>query len=86
MTTRSVLPPSLPPRGLSRERAAEYIGLSPSKFDQLVRDGRMPPPKFVDRRKVWDRVALDCAFGELGESEQELLSRRRVSPTGSESA
>jgi hypothetical protein len=72
MTARSVLPPSLAPRGLSREMAAEYIGVSPSKFDQLVRDGRMPPPKSVDRRKVWDLVALDLAFSALGESEQDL--------------
>ena len=38
---RSALPPSLPPRGLSRVQAAEYIGVSPSLFDEMVRDGRM---------------------------------------------
>jgi hypothetical protein len=38
----SLSPPSLAPRGLSRPQAAEYIGVSPSKFDQLKEDGRMP--------------------------------------------
>ena len=31
-----VLPLSLPPRGLSREQSAAYIGVSPSTFDKLV--------------------------------------------------
>jgi hypothetical protein len=29
-------------RGLRREQAARYIGIGPTKFDQLVDDGRMP--------------------------------------------
>lgn len=53
------------PRGLSRELAADYIGVSTSKFDAMVDDGRMPQPKRIDRRKVWDRVAVDHAFSEL---------------------
>ena len=27
---------SYPPRGLSRDEAARYIGVSPSKFDEMV--------------------------------------------------
>jgi hypothetical protein len=27
-----------PPRGLSREEAARYVGISPSTFDHLVAD------------------------------------------------
>ncbi|RXG87344.1 hypothetical protein EAS62_35990 [Bradyrhizobium zhanjiangense] len=38
----STLPLSLPPRGLSRAQAAEYIGVSPSTFDKMVADGDMP--------------------------------------------
>ena len=53
------------PRGLSREMAAGYVGISPTKFDELVRDGRMPSPRLIDRRKVWDRGALDDAFDAL---------------------
>ena len=61
----SVLPSSCPPRGLSRLEAAAYVGVSASKFDELVRDGRMPKPKRVDGRVIWDRLRLDVAFGEL---------------------
>jgi len=66
-TRVSVLPISLPPRGLSRVQAAEYIGVGPTKFDQMVNDGRMPKPKRIDTRLVWDRQRLDEAFAALGE-------------------
>lgn len=54
-----------PPRGLSRADAARYIGISTTKFDEMVRDGRMPHPKRIDARKVWDRHALDESFENL---------------------
>ena len=60
-----VLPTSLPPRGLSRLEAARYVGLSPSKFDELVRDGRMPAPAPIDGRRIWDRMELDGALDAL---------------------
>lgn len=44
----------MPRRGLSRLEAALYIGVSPSKFDEMVKDGRMCPPKRIDGRVVWD--------------------------------
>jgi hypothetical protein len=47
--------------------AATYIGISASKFDELVTDGRMPQPKRIDGRKVWDVKALDRAFEALPE-------------------
>lgn len=53
------------PRGLNRRQASQYIGIGTTKFDQLVMDGRMPPPKRIDGRKVWDRSALDLAFLDL---------------------
>jgi hypothetical protein len=59
------LPLSLAPRGLCRETAAAYWSISPSKFDQLVLDGRAPKPKRIDNRKVWDRRELDLAFDAL---------------------
>lgn len=66
-TAVSCLPPSLPPRGLSRVQAAEYVGIGATKFDELVNDGRMPKPKRIDGRKVWDRVQLDEAFAALND-------------------
>ena len=56
---------STPRRGLSRVQAAEYVGVSASKFDQLVRDRRMPAPKRIDGRRVWDVRALDVSFEAL---------------------
>jgi predicted DNA-binding transcriptional regulator AlpA len=56
------------PRGLSRVEAAAYVGVSPSLFDQMVRDGRMPPPKKVNVRVIWDRRPLDAAFEALPDS------------------
>lgn len=61
----AALHPNLPPRGLSREAASEYVGVSASKFDMLVADGRMPKAVAVDGRRVWDRLALDRAFDQL---------------------
>lgn len=61
------LPPSLAPRGLSRVQSAEYIGVGPTKFDEMVADGRMPRPTRIDGRNVWDRVKLDEAFAALAE-------------------
>ena len=61
----SCLPLSLAPRGLSRVQAAEYIGVGVTKFDELVSDGRMPRPKRIDGRNVWDRIRLDEAFAAL---------------------
>jgi hypothetical protein len=53
------------PRGLSRVQAAAYVGVSPSLFDMMVKDGRMPGPKLINSRTVWDRFALDRAFEAL---------------------
>jgi len=66
MPRYDALPANLPPRGLAREAAAQYIGISPGKFDEMIVDGRMPKPVQIDGRKVWDRRALDMAFEALG--------------------
>jgi predicted DNA-binding transcriptional regulator AlpA len=55
----------VPRRGLSREEAAMYCGISATLFGRLVADGRMPPPCQIDGRKVWDIRAIDMAFDDL---------------------
>jgi HK97 family phage major capsid protein len=70
MPQYDVLPPSLAPRGLCREVAAVYIGVSPGTFDQMVTDGRMPGPKRIGTRKIWDRLKVDLAFAALADDEQ----------------
>jgi hypothetical protein len=52
-------------RGVSRVEAAAYIGVSPCKFDEMVADHRMPAPKRINGRKVWDIRDLDLAFDAL---------------------
>lgn len=66
------LPLSLPPRGLTRVQAAAYVGVSPTLFDQMVDDGRMPRPKRINARKVWDRRTIDEAFDALPGDETHL--------------
>ena len=58
-------PLSYPPRGLSREEAARYVGVGCTKFDEMIGDRRMPKPRQIDGRTIWDRVELDIAFSEL---------------------
>ncbi len=52
-------------RGLSREQAAAYVGVSATMFDSLVRDRVMPPAKKLGSRRIWDRYQLDKAFAAL---------------------
>lgn len=59
------VPRPVPRRGLSRIEAAMYIGISPSKFDELRKDGRVGPARLIDGRKVWDVRDLDSAFEAL---------------------
>ncbi|MFP4125187.1 MAG: helix-turn-helix transcriptional regulator [Alphaproteobacteria bacterium] len=51
-------------RGLRRERAAAYVGVSAGTFDDLVRRGQLPRPRLLadGRVKVWDRADLDAVL------------------------
>lgn len=60
-------PLAYPPRGLSREEAARYVGVGVTKFDEMVADGRMPRPKRIDGRVIWDRLRIEAAFTDLPE-------------------
>jgi predicted DNA-binding transcriptional regulator AlpA len=63
---QNALPPTLAPRLISRDAAAAYVNVSPTKFDEMVRDGTMPRPKQLGgRRKAWDVRALDTAVDGL---------------------
>jgi hypothetical protein len=75
MKQRSLSPAGfrpIPRRGLSRTEAAIYIGIGPTKFDGLVADGRMPKPRKIDARLVWDIMALDDAFDALPGDESQI--------------
>jgi predicted DNA-binding transcriptional regulator AlpA len=58
--------------GLGEIEAAAAIGVSASKFRLLVKEGRMPRPRRIDNRSVWDIDELRAAFKALpheGEAE-----------------
>jgi predicted DNA-binding transcriptional regulator AlpA len=66
MVRQSALPPTLPPRLISRDAAAEYVGVSPNTFDVMRGDGRMPPPRRLTvGRLAWDVRELDLAIDRL---------------------
>jgi hypothetical protein len=58
------LPPSSR-RGFDRKEAASYVGVSPTHFDKLVRQGIMPAPNLLLGRNVWDVRALDRVLDAL---------------------
>lgn len=53
------------PIGMDRLEASAYVCVSTTLFDQMVSDGRMPSPKVVGSRKIWDREELRRAFKAL---------------------
>lgn len=63
MTRKAAL--AFPPRLVSREAAAAYVGIGATKFDELVQSNRMPKPKRIDARKLWDLRQLDAAVDDL---------------------
>jgi hypothetical protein len=62
MTKQTADTRPIPRRGLSRVEAATYIGVSASKFDELREAKKMPAPRLIEGRKVWDVRELDLAF------------------------
>ena len=65
---------SSPRRGLSRMDAAIYVGVGPTKFDEMVADGRMPAPRRIDGRKIWDVRELDASFEDLPHDQSVMLT------------
>ena len=57
---------------VGREDAAGYVGLSATKFDELVAGGRMPRPLRIDGCVRWDRRTLDAAVDALLDGEDGL--------------
>jgi hypothetical protein len=60
----------LPRRGLSREEAAIYLGISASTFDELRSSRMIDPPRMIKGRKLWDIRELDMAFDALPRENQ----------------
>lgn len=73
----SPLPPGVMPFGLSRVEAAWLIGVSTTMYDAMVRDGRMPKPKRIGARTIWDRAAVERAWSAIA-AEGEETERARA--------
>lgn len=50
------------PRGLRADDAAAYLGMSKTKFLELVDRGMIPRPFTIDSIKIWDRFDLDAVI------------------------
>jgi excisionase family DNA binding protein len=64
-----------PPRGLSREEAARYVGIGATTFDRLIEEGKMPRPLRLGKRVIWDRLKLEAAFSDLDEDRENFIDR-----------
>jgi predicted DNA-binding transcriptional regulator AlpA len=62
-----------PRRGVDRDEAAIFIGVTLATFGQMVSDGRLPKPIELDGQFVWDLVQLDRAFDRLAGSRHSTL-------------
>ncbi len=56
------LPPGFIPFAVSRETGAELIGISPNHFDKLVKEGRLPAPRELGGRVLWDSDEIRAAW------------------------
>jgi len=73
MPPKAAIAPRMPiRRGLSESEAAIYVGLGATKFRELVKEGRMPKPRLIDRRRVWDIDDLDASFRSLPREDGEF--------------
>ena len=62
---REILPTLPIVFGLAEPEASASVGVSVSKFRALVADGRMPKPRRIDSRLVYDVDELRAAFKSL---------------------
>ncbi len=58
-----ILPLSLPPRGLTREQAAAFVGLGVTAFDKARAEGHYPHPTLPGGR--YDRALLELAMSRM---------------------
>jgi Phage integrase family len=69
---------SYAPRGLRADRAAAYVGMSRTKFRELVDDGPMPKPLCIDGIRVWDRLDEAFAFASAYEARLKAIAGGQI--------
>ena len=62
------------PRGLAMSQSASYVGVGGTLFKEMVDDGRMPQPRIINSKEVWDTQELDFAFDELPHKDEQQSS------------
>jgi excisionase family DNA binding protein len=75
--TRTLERPT-PRRGLTRVEAAMYLGISPSKFDELRHSGQIGPAKIIGSRLLFDVYLLDEYFDALPEEVNQVTEEWQV--------
>ncbi len=58
--------------GLGELEAAAAVGISASKFRALVIEKRMPSPRRLDGRNIWDVDELRAAFKALPHNDESV--------------
>ncbi|RAN30666.1 helix-turn-helix transcriptional regulator [Hyphomonas pacifica] len=69
---------TFPPRLLKAPDAAGYLGMGETKFQELVRDGRIQGPREVDGLVLWDVRDLDDFVDSLPRRGEPLRMVRQV--------
>lgn len=67
-----------PRRGLSRVEAAMYLGISPSKFDELRHSGQIGAAKIIGSRLLFDVFLLDEYFDALPDEVNQVTEEWQV--------
>lgn len=62
---------------MSLERAASYVGFGPTKFRELIEEGKMPHAIDIDGSPRWDRIDLDAAVDDLKDRRRDPIKRSR---------
>lgn len=63
--TRAPKPDRFLALGLGQADAAAFVGVSATTFRAMVEDGRMPRPRRVGTRRLWNRREIEAAFDAL---------------------
>lgn len=58
--------------GLNREQSAAFVGISPSLFDKMIEAGKMPHPRLMFGRNVWDVDELVISFKAIPHKIEEM--------------
>ena len=62
LPTKPLREASTPRRGLTRLESAVFVGVSINRFDELVRQGRMPPPRIIGTERYGTGWNLTCSL------------------------